>query len=52
MSTEWDKKLRKIEENVYQIDKEGSMKVPLKIFASEKLLKKIRSQSSWNDVFK
>jgi len=42
MPTKWDKKLRKVEENVYQLDKEGSMNVPVKIFASEKLLEKIK----------
>ncbi len=46
MGTKWDKKLRKIEEDVYQIDKEGCMNVPVKIFASEKLLKKIKEDDS------
>jgi len=46
MSTKWDKKIRKIEENVYQLDKEGSMNVPVKIFASEKLLEKMKTDDS------
>ena len=46
MVTKWDKKLRKIEECVYQLDKEGDMNVPLKIFASEKLLEKIKQDDS------
>ena len=46
MPTKWDKKLRKVEENVYQLDKEGSMNVPVKIFASEKLLEKIKEDDS------
>ncbi|MBS3149211.1 RtcB family protein [Candidatus Woesearchaeota archaeon] len=41
MQAEKKYKIKKIEKNVYQIDKEGPMKVPLRIFASEKLLKKI-----------
>jgi tRNA-splicing ligase RtcB (3'-phosphate/5'-hydroxy nucleic acid ligase) len=46
MITKWDKKLRKVEECVYQLDKEGDMNVPLKIFASEKLLEKIKQDDS------
>jgi len=46
MATKWDKKIRKIEDNVYQVDKEGSMNVPLKIFASEKLLEKMKQDDS------
>jgi tRNA-splicing ligase RtcB (3'-phosphate/5'-hydroxy nucleic acid ligase) len=46
MATKWDKKIRKIEEDVYQIDKEGCMNVPVKIFASEKLLEKIKTDDS------
>ena len=46
MSTKWDNKLRKIEKNIYQIDIEENMKVPLKIFASEKLLEKIKEDGS------
>ena len=46
MSTKWDKKLRKVEEDIYQIDKEDCMNVPLKIFASKKLLEKIKKDES------
>ncbi len=46
MATKWDKKVKKIEEHIYQIDKEGCMNVPVRIFASEKLLKKIKEDDS------
>jgi tRNA-splicing ligase RtcB (3'-phosphate/5'-hydroxy nucleic acid ligase) len=46
MSTKWDNKIKKVAEDVYQLDKEGAMNVPVKIFASEKLLKKIKSDDS------
>jgi tRNA-splicing ligase RtcB len=46
MSTKWDKKIKKIEENVYQVDKEGCMNVPVRIFASEKIMKKIKEDES------
>jgi tRNA-splicing ligase RtcB len=46
MATKWDKRIRKIGENVYQINKEGSMNVPLKVFASEKLLEKMKQDDS------
>ncbi|MBT4334651.1 RtcB family protein [archaeon] len=46
MVTKWDKKVKKISENVYQVDKEGCMNVPLKIFASEKILEKIKEDDS------
>ena len=41
----WDKKIKKKEDNVYVIDKEGKMNVPVKIFASEKLLKKMKEDN-------
>ena len=34
-------KIKKISENVYQLDKEGKMNVPVVVYASEKLLKDI-----------
>jgi tRNA-splicing ligase RtcB (3'-phosphate/5'-hydroxy nucleic acid ligase) len=46
MVTKWDKKLKKVKEDVYQIDKEGNMNVPVKIFASDKLMKKIKTDES------
>lgn len=46
MVSKLDKKIKKIGENVYQIDKEGKMNVPLKIFASEKLLEKMKQDDS------
>ena len=46
MANKWDKKVKKIEENIYQVDKEGCMNVPVKIFASEKILKKIKEDDS------
>ncbi|MBS3172446.1 RtcB family protein [Candidatus Woesearchaeota archaeon] len=44
--TDWDKKLKLIEKDVYEIAKEGNMQVPLKIFASEKLIEKIKKDDS------
>ena len=41
-----DWKIKKVRKNVYQIDKEGDMKVPVKIFASEKILNKIKQDDS------
>jgi len=46
MSTDWNKKIKKIKENVYEIEKYGKMNVPVRIFASEKLLKKIKDDNS------
>ena len=46
MSNKWDTKIKKIEEDVYQINKEGCMNVPIKIFASEKVLDKIKKDNS------
>jgi tRNA-splicing ligase RtcB (3'-phosphate/5'-hydroxy nucleic acid ligase) len=46
MATKWDKKVKKVEEDIYQVDKEGCMNVPVKIFASEKLLEKIKTDDS------
>lgn len=37
---------KKISENIYEIKKEGAMKVPVVIYASEKLLKKIKEDKS------
>jgi len=37
---------KKIRKNVYQVDKKGSMNVPVKIFASEKLLSKMEQDDS------
>ena len=31
--------LKKIKENIYQLDKEGKMNVPVVVYASDKLLK-------------
>ncbi|MBT6995290.1 RtcB family protein [Candidatus Woesearchaeota archaeon] len=39
-------KIKKISENVYEIDKEKCMNVPVKIFASEKILEKIKKDDS------
>ena len=39
-------KLKKINENEWEIPKEGKMNVPVKIFASEKLLEKIKEDAS------
>ena len=41
MGNKWDNKVKKFDEFVYVVDKEGTMNVPVKIFASEKLLKKM-----------
>ena len=34
-------KMKKIAENIYELPKQGKMKVPVRVFASESLLKKI-----------
>jgi tRNA-splicing ligase RtcB (3'-phosphate/5'-hydroxy nucleic acid ligase) len=39
-------KIKKISENVYEVDKEDCMNVPVKIFASEKILDKIKKDNS------
>ena len=39
---DWTEKLKKISDYEYMIDKEGKMNVPVRIFASEKMLEKIR----------
>ncbi len=39
-------KLRKVSENVYEIPKEGGMRVPARIYASEKLLEKMKEDRS------
>lgn len=44
--TDWNKKLKLIEKDVYEIEKEGNMNVPLRIFASEKILEKIKKDDS------
>ena len=46
MVNNWDEKIKKVEKNVYVIDKYGDMNVPLKIFASEKILEKIKADNS------
>ncbi len=46
MIKDLDKKLKKVEEYVYEIKKEGDMNVPVKIFASEKILEKIKEDGS------
>lgn len=43
---DWNKKLKLVEKDIYEIEKEGSMNVPLKIFASEKILEKIKKDES------
>ncbi len=46
MANKWDEKIKKVEKDVYVIEKYGKMKVPLKIFASEKILEKIKADNS------
>ncbi|MBT3691507.1 RtcB family protein [Candidatus Woesearchaeota archaeon] len=46
MATKWDEKVKKVKEDIYQVAKEGCMNVPVKIFASEKLLEKIKTDDS------
>ncbi|MEM3412182.1 MAG: RtcB family protein [archaeon] len=38
--------IRKVSENVWIVEKEGGMKVPVKIFASEKLLEKMKQDKT------
>ncbi|MBI5871487.1 RtcB family protein [archaeon] len=38
--------LKKINENTWKLEKQGSMRVPAIIYASEKLLKKIKEDKS------
>ena len=39
-------KIKKISENIYEIEKEGKMNVPVRIFASEKLFEKIKEDKT------
>jgi tRNA-splicing ligase RtcB len=38
--------IKKIAENIYEIEKEGKMNVPVRIFASEKILEKIKEDKT------
>jgi tRNA-splicing ligase RtcB len=42
--------LKKISENIYEIPKEGNMKVPARIFASEKLLEAIKKDKTLEQI--
>ncbi len=42
--------IKKISENIYEIPKTGKMNVPVKIFASEKLLSKIKEDKTVNQA--
>ena len=46
MENKWDKKVKKISEYIYEIPKEGKMNVPVRIFASERILEKIKQDKS------
>lgn len=39
-------KIKKVEENVYEVEKQGAMKVPVRLFASEKILEKLKTDKS------
>lgn len=39
-------KIKKISENIYEIEKEGKMNVPIRIFASEKIFEKIKEDKT------
>ena len=43
-------KLRKVNDHLYEIPREGAMKVPGRIYASEKLMEHIRSEDSLTQV--
>ena len=45
-----ENKIRKIRENVYELPKEDGMLVPGRIFASEKIIEKIKQDSTLNQV--
>ena len=46
METKKEYKIKKISDYIWEVPKEGDMKVPLRIYASEKLLKKIKEDGS------
>lgn len=46
MKTKWDRKLKKVSDYEWEIPKEGKMNVPVRIFASEKILEKIKEDDS------
>ena len=43
---EKDYEIKKISDYIWEVPKKGSMKVPVRIYASEKLLKKIKEDGS------
>jgi len=41
-----DIKLRKISENIYEIPKENGMNVPVRVYANDKLIEKMREDKT------